>query len=112
MADHSIPHFHNDPGVPTIKVRVKEFMCTGAKPPFDHPHIFIDMGSDTEAICSYCSTRYVYDDGDRWRLPAARVRVARRGVAHVPTCDHRRRRHRRPCNGMRSVAKRLSRHDL
>ena len=44
MADHSIPHFHNDPGVPTIRVRVKEFMCTGAKPPFDHPHIFIDMG--------------------------------------------------------------------
>ena len=44
MADHSIAHFHNDPGVPTIRVRVKEFMCTGAKPPFDHPHIFIDMG--------------------------------------------------------------------
>jgi len=61
MADHSIPHFHNDPGVPTIKVRVKEFMCTGARPPFDHPHIFIDMGSDDEAICSYCSTRYVHD---------------------------------------------------
>jgi uncharacterized Zn-finger protein len=62
MADHSIPHFHNDLGVPTIRVRVKEFMCTGARPPFDHPHIFIDMGSDAEAICSYCSTRFVYDD--------------------------------------------------
>jgi uncharacterized Zn-finger protein len=62
VADHSIPHFHNDLGVQTIKVRVKEFMCTGAKPPFDHPHIFIDMGSDDEAICSYCSTRFVYDD--------------------------------------------------
>lgn len=61
MAEHSIPHFHNEPGILTIKVRVKEFMCTGAKPPFDHPHIFIDMGSDDEAICSYCSTRYVYD---------------------------------------------------
>jgi uncharacterized Zn-finger protein len=61
MADHSIPHFHNDPGVQTILVRVKEFMCTGARPPFDHPHIFIDMGSDGEAICSYCSTRYLYD---------------------------------------------------
>ena len=36
-------------------------MCTGASPPFDHPHIFIDMGSDGEAICSYCSTRFVYD---------------------------------------------------
>jgi uncharacterized Zn-finger protein len=61
MADHGIPHFHNDPGVTTIRIRVKEFMCTGAKPPFDHPHIFIDMGSDLEAICSYCSTRFVFD---------------------------------------------------
>jgi uncharacterized Zn-finger protein len=61
MADHSIPHFHNDPGVAKIRVRVKEFMCTGAKPPFDHPHIFIDMGGDNEAICSYCSTRFVFD---------------------------------------------------
>jgi uncharacterized Zn-finger protein len=61
MADRSIPHFHNDPGVATIRVGVKELMCTGAKPPFDHPHIFIDMGEETEAICSYCSTRFVYD---------------------------------------------------
>ena len=63
MADHSVPHFCNDLGVSSIKVRVREFMCTGAKPPFDHPHIFIDMGSDNEAICSYCSTRYAYDGG-------------------------------------------------
>ncbi len=61
MADHAIPHFHNDPGVPVIKVGVKEFMCMGATPPQDHPHIFIDMGSEGEAICSYCSTRFVYD---------------------------------------------------
>lgn len=61
MAEHVIPHFHNDPGVPTIRIGVKEFMCTGATPPFDHPHIFIDMGDDIEAICSYCSTRFLYD---------------------------------------------------
>ena len=61
MADHAIPHFHNDPGVPVIKVGVKEFMCMGASPPQDHPHIFIDMGSEGEAICSYCSTRFLYD---------------------------------------------------
>ena len=36
-------------------------MCIGALPPFDHPHIFIDMGSDTETICPYCSTRFVYE---------------------------------------------------
>jgi uncharacterized Zn-finger protein len=61
VADHFIPHFRNDLGVQNIMVLVKEFMCTGATPPFDHPHIFIDMGSDDEAICSYCSTRFIYD---------------------------------------------------
>jgi uncharacterized Zn-finger protein len=61
MADHGTPHFHNQPGVPVVRVGVKEFMCIGALPPFDHPHIFIDMGADSETICPYCSTRYVYD---------------------------------------------------
>jgi uncharacterized Zn-finger protein len=60
MADHGTPHFHNTPGVPKVLVRVKEFMCIGALPPFDHPHIFIDMGGDAEAVCAYCSTRFVY----------------------------------------------------
>jgi uncharacterized Zn-finger protein len=60
MADHGIPHFHNEPGVPSIKVGTKEFMCMGALPPFDHPHIFLDMGSEQEIICSYCSTLYTF----------------------------------------------------
>ncbi len=55
------PHFHNQPGVPEIRVRVREFMCTGALSPFDHPHIFIDMGGSDDAICPYCSTRFVFD---------------------------------------------------
>ncbi len=79
MADHAIPHFHNDPGVATIKVGVKEFMCMGATPPFDHPHIFIDMGDDGEAICSYCSTRFVYEPRSA-RIPTPGMRVARRGL--------------------------------
>ena len=61
MADHATPHFHNQQGLTAIRVSVKEFMCIGALPPFDHPHIFIDMGSDSDAICPYCSTRFVYD---------------------------------------------------
>ena len=61
MVDRSIPHFRNDVGVSSINVGMTEFMCIGASAPFDHPHIFIDMGSDNEAICSYCSTRFVYD---------------------------------------------------
>ena len=62
MAAHVIPHFHNDSGVERIEIGVKEFMCVGAKPPFDHPHIYIDMGDDAEKVCSYCSTLYRFND--------------------------------------------------
>lgn len=48
MADHNIPHFQNDLGYKTIEIGVKEFMCVGATQPFDHPHIFIDMGAADE----------------------------------------------------------------
>ncbi len=58
MADHVIPHFHNDSGVALIEIGVQEFMCVGAKPPFDHPHIFIDLGASGERVCPYCSTLY------------------------------------------------------
>jgi uncharacterized Zn-finger protein len=61
MAEHIVPHFYNDAGVDTIAIGVREFMCIGALPPFDHPHIFIDMGDQDEAIFSYCSTRYRHD---------------------------------------------------
>jgi uncharacterized Zn-finger protein len=61
MAEHVIPHFHNDLGVSRITIGTKKFMCMGARPPLDHPHIFIDMGDDAEAVCSYCSTLYVHD---------------------------------------------------
>ena len=61
MADNVVPHFHNDPGVPMIEVGAHEFMCEGAKPPYDHPHVYLDMGGDTEIICPYCSTLYRLD---------------------------------------------------
>ena len=61
MAGHSIPHFQNDGGHGVIEIGVKEFMCVGAKPPFDHPHVFLDMGDDGEKVCPYCSTLYVQD---------------------------------------------------
>ncbi|PII38771.1 hypothetical protein T190_15525 [Sinorhizobium meliloti CCBAU 01290] len=53
MAGHSIPHFQNDGGHRVIEIGVKEFMCTGASVPFDHPHIFVDMGDENEKVCSY-----------------------------------------------------------
>jgi uncharacterized Zn-finger protein len=61
MADKIVPHFHNEPGVAVIEIGAREFMCIGALPPFDHPHIFCDMGDDDEIICSYCSTLYRHD---------------------------------------------------
>lgn len=62
MAASLVPHFVNDQGVAKITVGVKEFQCMGARPPFDHPHVFLDMGGDQETICPYCSTRYVHGD--------------------------------------------------
>ncbi len=44
MAAGATPHFHNTMGVPKIEIGAREFMCIGAKPPFDHPHVFLDMG--------------------------------------------------------------------
>ncbi len=61
MAATTVPHFCNDLGVEKIIVGVKEFKCMGARAPYDHPHVFLDMGGDTEVICPYCSTLYVND---------------------------------------------------
>ena len=61
MSDTIVPHFHNDPGVAVIEIGAREFMCEGAKPPFDHPHVYCDMGDDAEYICPYCSTLYRHD---------------------------------------------------
>ncbi len=61
MTEPVVPHFHNDLGVPVIEIGAQRFMCIGALPPFDHPHVFLDMGAATEAICPYCSTLFVYD---------------------------------------------------
>jgi len=62
MAHTVVPHFQNDAGVSQIGIGVKEFMCVGASAPYDHPHIYLDMGEDADKICPYCSTLFVYDD--------------------------------------------------
>lgn len=61
MAQHTVPHFHNTEGLSAIRIGAKEFQCVGAIPPFDHPHVFLDMGADNEVVCPYCSTHYIYD---------------------------------------------------
>jgi uncharacterized Zn-finger protein len=61
MAGHAVPHFQNDGGHRAIEIGVKEFMCVGANPPFDHPHVYLDMGGGAEKICPYCSTLYRFN---------------------------------------------------
>lgn len=61
MAAPSTPHFANDLGADKIFVAVKELNCMGARAPFDHPHVYLDMGAETQILCPYCSTLYVYD---------------------------------------------------
>jgi uncharacterized Zn-finger protein len=61
MARSFVPHLANDSGAEKIFVGVKEFKCMGARPPFDHPHVFLDMGEDNQILCPYCSTLFVHD---------------------------------------------------
>lgn len=61
MADSVIPHFQNDAGVEKIRIGVREFQCMGASPPYDHPHVYLDMGDEDQIICPYCSTVYIHD---------------------------------------------------
>ena len=59
----AVDEFFKTPRVLNLEIEIgaKEFMCIGASPPFDHPHVFLDMGDDSETICPYCSTLYRYD---------------------------------------------------
>ncbi len=61
MADTAIAKFRNDLGLTQIAIGAKEFECTGATAPYDHPHIYLDMGEDNEIICPYCSTLFKFD---------------------------------------------------
>lgn len=61
MADKVVPHFQNDRGIEVIEIGAKEFQCIGARPPYDHPHVFLDMGKDEEIVCPYCSTLYRFN---------------------------------------------------
>ena len=61
MAQTLVPHLVNDKGVDRIRIGVKEFQCMGAAPPFDHPHVYLDMGDEAQIVCPYCSTLYSCD---------------------------------------------------
>jgi uncharacterized Zn-finger protein len=81
MAEHVVPHFHNSPGVPVIEIGARELMCVGALPPFDHPHVFLDMGYESEIVCPYCSTLYRYSgDIDSHAANPAQCALAEAGA--------------------------------
>jgi uncharacterized Zn-finger protein len=80
MADEVIPHFHNDLGVPVIEIGAKKFMCMGALPPQDHPHVFCDMGDD---VCAPTARRSIAATLC-WRL----TRHARRNANFTTFTDH------------------------
>ena len=77
MAELAVPQFCNDAGAEKVQIGVREFQCMGASPPYDHPHVFLDMGDDRQIICPYCSTLYVLDE----RLHAGETEPA--GCAYV-----------------------------
>ena len=62
MTTTGTPKFHNDMGASIIGIGAHEFQCTGAKAPFDHPHVFLDMGHEQEIVCPYCSTLYKFSE--------------------------------------------------
>jgi len=47
----SYPKFHNEVGVPIVRIGCREFKCIGDKPPQDHPHIYLKMGDASEIVC-------------------------------------------------------------
>ena len=57
----SYPKFHNEIGVPIVRVGCREFECIGAMPPQDHPHIYLNMGDASDIVCPYCSTLFHFD---------------------------------------------------
>jgi uncharacterized Zn-finger protein len=61
MTERIFPHFHNTAGVAVIEIGARAFKCIGELPPFDHPHVFLDMGDAEEIICPYCSTLFRHD---------------------------------------------------
>jgi uncharacterized Zn-finger protein len=57
----SYPKFHNEAGVPIVRIGCREFKCIGENPPQDHPHIYLNMGEANEIVCPYCSTLFRFD---------------------------------------------------
>ncbi len=60
------PLFFNELGVNSIQIGVAAFHCMGVMPPHDHPHVYLNMGDETDVLCSYCSTEYRFNAALSW----------------------------------------------
>ena len=56
-----LPKFHNEIAAPEVRIGAREFHCIGALPPFDHPHVYLNMGAQADILCPYCATRFRFD---------------------------------------------------
>ena len=61
VAEMMYPKFHNEVGVPIVRIGCREFKCIGDKPPQDHPHVYLNMGDANEIVCPYCSTLFRFN---------------------------------------------------
>ena len=52
--------FSNDLGYPVLNIGCQSFICIGAKPPHDHPHIYLTLNAKGVINCPYCNTRYFF----------------------------------------------------
>jgi uncharacterized Zn-finger protein len=55
------PKFRNDHAAPEVRIGVREFNCVGVSPPQDHPHVYLNMGSQDTILCPYCVTLFRFD---------------------------------------------------
>ena len=53
-----LPKIANDDGKKEIQITFTKFICIGASPPNDHPHISLEIGKNEQIICPYCGTIY------------------------------------------------------
>jgi uncharacterized Zn-finger protein len=60
------PLFFNELGVNSIQIGVAAFHCMGVMPPHDHPHVYLNMGEETDILCPYCSTEYRFNAALPW----------------------------------------------
>lgn len=47
----------------TIEVEDHVARCDGGGGPLGHPAVYLNLGDDDEAVCPYCSRRFVLRQG-------------------------------------------------